>query len=46
MILWECIGAGTLLTIAVIVAIKLIVDEIRKDIEIYKKRNHWRKRFK
>ena len=46
MLIGELIGAGTLLLIGIIIALKLIIEEIREDIEIYKRRNHWRKRFK
>ena len=46
MILWELIGVVIILTIALIVCIKVIVEEAKEEIAEYKRRNHWKKRYK
>ena len=43
MILWELIGVVIILTIALIVCIKVVVEE---EIAEYKRRNHWKKRYR
>ena len=46
LIIGEVIGTGLVLIIALIVAVRILIEEIREDIKSYKKRNHWRKRYK
>lgn len=41
--LGELIGVGIMLCLALIVAIKVLVEEISEEIEDYKRRNHWRR---
>jgi hypothetical protein len=42
----EIIGAGLVLIIALIVAVRILTEEIKEDIRIYRKRNNWRNRYK
>ena len=44
--LGEVIGVSVMLLIALYAALTVLVEEIKKDIHDYKKRNHWRKRYK
>lgn len=46
MILWELIGVTIILTIALIVCIKVVIEEAREEIADYKRRNHWKKRYR
>ena len=46
MILWELIGVVIILTIALIVCIKVVVEETKEEIAKYKRRNHWKKRYR
>lgn len=44
--LGEVVGVSVMLLIALYVAVTILIEEIRGDIHDYKKRNHWRKRYK
>lgn len=46
MIIWECIGVGIVLVIALFVAIRVVIEELKEDIADYKRRNHWKKRYR
>ena len=44
MYLYETIGVATILLLALYVAIKVFIEELKEEIEYIKTRNHWRKR--
>lgn len=41
--LGELIGVSVMLGLALIVAVKLMIEEISEDIREYKRRNHWKR---
>ena len=46
MILGEAIGVGIMLLIALYVAVKIMIEEITESIPYYRRRNHWKKRYR
>lgn len=42
--LGEVIGVSIVLLLALFVAIKVFIEELKEEIEDYKRRNRWRKR--
>lgn len=46
MIMGELIGVSIILLIALYVAVTILIEEIKEDIADYKRRNHWRNRYK
>lgn len=46
LIMGEFIGVTIILLIALYVAVTILIEEIREDVADYKRRNHWKNRYK